>query len=208
MSSTPGTAKTERGSPLAKPASAAGSSGSAPLISLSVLDAPAQRLYALSFFALAQAYKILFLLPLLTEGSTKQAYRQSAAAGLLNAISSDSEEGVLALPHAALVDFVALFALYKLRIPRLSYGLGRWAVVFALLTALNYTIVTKAAWVGTLFGLVLQSLSLLVPGMGSSVAKQLGISENWIRVPDIIAPKSRILGQVSARGSSHSMTRG
>ena len=190
-------------SPLAK--SAAGSTPSssqgAPLISLSVIDAPAQRLYAVSAFILVQAYKLLLLLLTLSgsDGSMQDAYREGPLAvfSAITTSATEPKDGLLALPQAALIDFVAIFGLYKLRVPRLTFPVAQWVVIFALLTGINYTIVTKAGWVGTLLGLALRGLGLLIPGMGTTIQKQLGISEQWVKVPNLIAPKSRILGQVS-----------
>ncbi|KDN46128.1 hypothetical protein K437DRAFT_223794 [Tilletiaria anomala UBC 951] len=166
----------------------AASSSQVPLISPSVIDAPTQRLYAVSFFILSQAYKLFLVLPALTLG------QEALQDGALSMLGSASQP-MLFLPQAALIDFTAMLIIFKMRIPRLSPPKARWLVIFILLEFCNYTIVTKAAWVGVLLRSLFRLLALLIPGLGGQISKQLGISENWVRVPDLISPQSRILGQ-------------
>ena len=195
-------ALTKFGSPLAhkQPPSSSHSSATnanspptGPLISPTILDIPSQRLYAVSLLILVQSYKLFLLLPALSHGTPQL----QDGNRLLSAALASATSPLLLLPQASLVDFACLVSLRKLRIPRLTLSLASAIVIFVGFLVINFTIVTKAGWVGGAFRIAFQLLGVLLPGAAGRVSKQLGISENWVQVAELVSPQRRILGQVS-----------
>lgn len=147
------------------PPSVAPSSDRPPLIPLTVVDAPTQRLWAVSGLVLAQSYKLYLLL-------TSEA----------------------SLSTSLLLDLGVILALSRLRIPRLDYSDAKWTTIGITLALLDWLLL--GGWRTALNLIGLGTLSTWISTFWSDTfSRPLGLSENRVRINDLIRPSSHLLGQ-------------
>lgn len=101
----------------------------APLIPLSVLDAPTQRVYLASAFLGIQAYKLYRLL-----------------------VSIFDEQGHTEVGTLVFVDFAFVVIASRLHIPRFDFTRRRWSTLFAFLVFLNWTATGGWRWLARVAG--------------------------------------------------------
>lgn len=137
-----------------------------PLIPLTIVEAPIQRLWALSAAVAVQAYKF-YLLILVPEAPLSQ---------------------------ALLIDLATILVFSRLRIPRLSLSDFQWAFLGALTALLDYTLAGGWRTLISLLGMSAFS-SWLTAFWSDAFAKPLSFSEHRVRISDLISPNSHLLGQ-------------
>ncbi|PWN88247.1 hypothetical protein FA10DRAFT_268452 [Acaromyces ingoldii] len=146
-----------------------------PLISLSFIDAPTQRVYAASIFVALQTYKVV---------------------QLLSFIFSPSLFSLLGT--FVLIDLAFVAVVSRLRIPRLDLSRAKWTIVFGLLASTDWIVLggwrvllsslTYVPLLGWLGGALLGSWS-------DAFNRQVAISEHRVSIRDLIRPTSHIFGQ-------------
>ncbi|CAO1627290.1 unnamed protein product [Sympodiomycopsis kandeliae] len=147
------------------PPSVAASSGRSPLIPLTVVDAPSQRLWAVSGLVLVQSYKLYLLL---------------------------TPEASLSL--SLLLDLGVILVLSRLRIPRLDFSDAKWSTIGIALALLDWLLL--GGWRSALNLIGLGSISTWISTFWSDTfSRPLGLSENRVRINDLIRPTSHLLGQ-------------
>ncbi|KAK0539992.1 hypothetical protein OC835_000875 [Tilletia horrida] len=170
--------------PAAAAAAAAAEPPSDPLVSLSLVDAPTQRLYAASGFVVVQSVKIYYVL----------SHWWSGPAGTVQGV----------LPRALLIDVVTIYLLYILAVPRLSFAARTW-IGFLVILGLFDMMLT--GWGHSLFwgvtaGVGRWFLQVFLPE--SIFSGQLGLTDRQVRVRDLISPSSHIFGQHTVHILPHS----
>ena len=148
---------------------------SEPLIPLSVVDAPSQRVYIASAFIAIQTYKL---------------YSFSALIW--------TNDDFALLGTFLLLDLLFVVAVSRLRTPRFDYTRSRWIIIFALLASsgwiltggwrviLSITInIPVLGWLANTF----------INSWSDTFNRQVSISEHRVRLRDIIRPSHHILGQ-------------
>lgn len=150
-------------------------SNSEPLIPLSVVDAPSQRVYIASAFVAIQTYKL---------------YSFSAS------IWADDDFALLGT--FLLLDLLFVVAVSRLRTPRFDYTRSRWIVIFTLLASTDW--ILTGGWRVVLS--IMGSLPVLgwlantfINSWSDAFNRQVSISEHRVRLRDIIRPSHHILGQ-------------
>lgn len=148
---------------------------SQPLIPLSVIDAPSQRVYIASAFIAIQTYKL---------------YSFSA--------SIWSEEEFALLGTFLLLDLVFVVTVSRLHTPRFDYTRSRWFIIFGFLAWIDWTF--TGGW--RIILSVLANLPILgwlantfINSWSDTFNRQVSISEHRVRLRDIIRPSHHILGQ-------------
>lgn len=148
---------------------------SEPLIPLSVVDAPSQRVYIASAFIAIQTYKL---------------YSFSA--------SIWTNDDFALLGTFLLLDLLFVVAVSRLRTPRFDYTRSRWIIIFALLASSDWIItggwrvilsitinIPVLGWLANTF----------INSWSDTFNRQVSISEHRVRLRDIIRPSHHILGQ-------------
>lgn len=154
---------------LGEPAAASPSPGISqppPLIPLTVIDAPTQRIWASSIIVAAQAYKLYIFL----------------------ASSSPS------LSFALLIDLALVLSLSRLRVPRLNFTEARWAAIGAISAGISWTCLGGWRLLLSLIGLSSMS-NWIVSSWDDFFSRPLGIAEHRVRINDLIRPGTHLLGQ-------------
>lgn len=147
------------------PPSSAAAGRPPPLIPLTVQDGPTQRTWAIACIVAAQAYK------------------------LYNIVTPDAS-----LPLCFLVDFGLIFALWRLRIPRLDYFGGKWAAIGFVAAFFDWMLL--GGWQTALNLVGLGAIASWAQSLWSNTfSLPVGISEHRVRINDLISPSSHLLGQ-------------
>ncbi|CEH17446.1 hypothetical protein CBOM_03487 [Ceraceosorus bombacis] len=177
-------------------------SSSPSLIPLSLADGPTQRRWAATATVLLHSYKIYHLLiQPLAAGQSISPIASLASTGSHHS-SSASSSNLLApfLTTSLLLDVGLLYALARLRIPRLDLKPTVWAAIFALLASFDFLLAGGWRWLPTiLYALpVVGTIGSTVTGLANTVnpwAGQLSFEGNRVEVKRLVAPKERIIGQ-------------
>jgi nucleoporin POM152 len=139
-----------------------------PLIPISLIDGPAQRLWAVSAIGAVQAYKFFILFA--------------------------SEDSSASLSFALLIDLALLLALSRLRIPRLDFLDGKWVAIGALAGLVDWLLMGGWRTMLSLLGMGALS-SWLAALFGDTFSSSISLSESRVRISDLVKPGSHILGQ-------------
>ncbi|PWN43232.1 hypothetical protein IE81DRAFT_301054 [Ceraceosorus guamensis] len=177
-------------------------SSSPSLIPLSLADGPTQRRWAATATVLLHSYKIYHLLiQPFAAGQSISPIASLASTGSHHS-SSASSSSLLApfLTTSLLLDVGLLYALARLRIPRLDLKPTVWVAIFALLASFDFLLAGGWRWLPTiLYALpVVGPISSTVTGLANTVnpwAGQLSFEGNRVEVKRLVAPKERIIGQ-------------
>lgn len=153
------------GKPAAVPAAA---SPVPPLIPISLIDGPAQRLWAVSAIGAVQSYKFFILFT--------------------------TEDSSASLSFALLIDLALLLALSRLRIPRIAFSDGQWAAIGALAGLVDWLLMGGWRTMLSLLGMGALS-SWLAAFFGDTFSSSISLSEGRVRISDLVKPGSHILGQ-------------
>lgn len=145
-----------------------------PLIPLDIVDAPTQRLWAVSIAAAVQAYKIYtFFLP----------------------------DASLSL--ALLLDLALVLSLARLRIPRLQYSDAAWAVIGFAVGAIDWIILGGWSALLTFFGMG-SLTSWLSSTWDGFFSRPMGLSEHRVRINNLVRSSNHLLGQHTIHILPHS----
>lgn len=147
-----------------------------PLIPLSLIDGPTQRVYLASAFILLETYKVT----------------QTAAS-----IYSSNTSWTL-IGSFWLMNLVFVSAASRLRVPRLAFGRARWIMLYTLLSFLDWsacggwkTMIQAVQFVPVLGWIS----SYISEAWSGAFDREMSLSEHRVRLKDLIEPKRHIFGQ-------------
>lgn len=123
-----------------------------PVIPLSLVDAPTQRLWAVSSIAALQAYKLFFLSTLKLSGEAAETLSGGGAPAFAAPLGAVALLLHPLFAYAVLLDLAIIATLVYLRIPRLAFAKAVWIGVLVAVAVLDWLFLGGWRTLGGLIG--------------------------------------------------------